>query len=639
RAAALHGPHGRVTGYLGTNLDITERKKLEEQVRGVLESAPDAMVLVNGDGEIVLANAQTVKTFGYQREELLYQRVDVLLPERYQGGHPAQRAAYAAAPGPRLLNQRPGLAGRRKDGSEFPAEVALTPIETEEGLLVVAAVRDVTHRVEMEQSLRSNLETQSAFTALLRVGLEPLSLEDYLGRALDILFSVPWIALESKGAIYLIEDEPRVLVMRAARGLPDHVTASCHRVPFGCCLCGRAAESRQLVFGSHSDPCHERQCHEMPPHGHYCVPIASATTLLGVIDLYVNDSHEKQQSEADFLRTVASLLAGIIRRRQAESALWESEERFQLAVRGTDAGIWDWNLTTNRVYFSARWKQMLGYDEQEIKDDFREWERLLHRDDLERALRTIGDYLAGRTSDYELEHRLRHKDGTYRWILARGAAVRDEQGNVYRMVGSHLDITQRKRSEQMLRERESQLLAAQRIQEYILPRAAPDVAGFDMAGKLIPAEFAAGDYFDYVRLPDGTLGVVVGDVSGHGVGAALLMATISAHLRSYAEEHSNVEEILQHVNSFLCREVEDVHFVTFFFARLDPQLRTLHYINAGHPRGHVLNASGALKAVLDRGTMPLAVMEDITFELHGPIQLEAGDVVLLITDGFLEAFS
>jgi PAS domain S-box-containing protein len=137
--------------------------------------------------------------------------------------------------------------------------------------------------------------------------------------------------------------------------------------------------------------------------------------------------------------------------RAATAALAESEERFQLAVRGTDAGIWDWDLRTDKVYFSPRWKSMLGYAEEEIGDDYTEWERRVHPDDLPRALEAIRAYRSGETNQYELEHRLRHKDGTYRWILARGTLVRDAQGVPYRMVGSHIDVTGRRLAEERLK--------------------------------------------------------------------------------------------------------------------------------------------------------------------------------------------
>lgn len=137
----------------------------------------------------------------------------------------------------------------------------------------------------------------------------------------------------------------------------------------------------------------------------------------------------------------------------AAIALRESEERFDLAIRGTDAGIWDWDLRTNHVVYSPRWKGMLGHAEDEIGDDYLEWERRLHPEDRQRALDTIRDYLDGKTPYYRLEHRLRHRDGSYRWIISRGAAVRDPHGKPYRFVGSHIDITPQKTAEErVLRE-------------------------------------------------------------------------------------------------------------------------------------------------------------------------------------------
>ena len=140
--------------------DVSDRKRAEAKFRGLLEAAPDAIVGVGADGTIALVNAQAERLFGYRRDELEGHRVEILVPEAARAVHPSRRAGYFAEPTPRPMGAGMQLAGRRKDGSEFPAEISLSAIETEEGLLVSAAVRDVTERIEA-QAERERLTAQA----------------------------------------------------------------------------------------------------------------------------------------------------------------------------------------------------------------------------------------------------------------------------------------------------------------------------------------------------------------------------------------------------------------------------------------------------------------------------------------------
>lgn len=197
----------------------------------------------------------------------------------------------------------------------------------------------VTHKTrrytcDVEEQLKRNQDLLATMNCLTRLSLEETNLEDILRAALDLIVSIPWLSVQSKGSIFIVEDEPGVLVMKAQSGLAAPLLETCARVPFGRCLCGRAALERKIQFAAHLDERHETRYEGIVPHGHYCVPILYADRILGVINLYVRDGHVRQNNEEEFLTAIADTLAGIIIRKRGEEALKRSIAKMRRTLDG-----------------------------------------------------------------------------------------------------------------------------------------------------------------------------------------------------------------------------------------------------------------------------------------------------------------
>jgi PAS domain S-box-containing protein len=140
------------------------------------------------------------------------------------------------------------------------------------------------------------------------------------------------------------------------------------------------------------------------------------------------------------------------RRGQAEERWRESEQRYALAIRGANDGLWEWDLRTGSAYFSPRWRSMLGFAEQDVATEIEAWTTRIHPDDRQRTLADLDRHLAGGSERFESEHRLQHQDGSWRWVLARACAVRHANGKAMRLVGLTTDISARKRTQEVLLE-------------------------------------------------------------------------------------------------------------------------------------------------------------------------------------------
>jgi PAS domain S-box-containing protein len=174
----------------------------------------------------------------------------------------------------------------------------------------------------------------------------------------------------------------------------------------------------------------------------------ASTQALAALQGAFDALHAGENTQGSDLVALAGQIAGLTRDRETiRNALAKSEERFDLAMRGANDGVWDWDMTRNAVYYSPRWKAMLGHGEDEIGGSLDEWSNRVHPDDLTNALAAIEAHLSGRADKFETVFRFRHKDGHYLWMLSRGQAVFDAQGKPLRMVGTHTDVTAQKQAE------------------------------------------------------------------------------------------------------------------------------------------------------------------------------------------------
>ncbi len=178
-----------------------------------------------------------------------------------------------------------------------------------------------TERSQTAKKIQRSYDIQTVINSVLKLSLEDIPLKKFIQHTLDLILSISWLSLKSKGSIFLIEDHPEVLVMKIQKNLSKEIQKLCARVPFGKCICGKSALTQETIFIDHLDENHEIRYEGMSPHGHCCVPILFGGKTLGVVDLYVKEGHYRDRKEIDFLNAIANTLAGILMRKQAEERI------------------------------------------------------------------------------------------------------------------------------------------------------------------------------------------------------------------------------------------------------------------------------------------------------------------------------
>ena len=317
---------------IGTAQDITERKQAEEEIRGYAEQYQTILTaelfgfwLVDEKGKLLDVNNVYCRMSGYTREELLNFSISDL--ESIENPEDTARHMRKII---ETGEDRFESKHKAKDGRVFDVEISTSFWHSQKKFLVF--ISDISERKWAEETIKRNLQIQNILNSLLKVSLEGIPLEELLVKALDIILSVPFLPLMPKGGIFVVEDEPEVLILTANQGFSVPIQKICARVPFGRCLCGRAAASKQIQFADCLDERHENTYDGITPHGHYNIPILSMGKILGVLVLYLQEGHRQEKSEIEFVQTVADTLAGIIERKRAEEGLKQhSKELLSLA--------------------------------------------------------------------------------------------------------------------------------------------------------------------------------------------------------------------------------------------------------------------------------------------------------------------
>lgn len=300
--------------------------------------------------------------------------------------------------------------------------------------------QDITKRLAAEEESRRNFDRQAVLNQLLSLALENMSLEDILRRALDLILSIPWLAFESKGTIFLTEVKQDVLVLKVHKELPIDLQRKCARVAFGTCLCGRAALSRKIEFSDCIDHRHTIGYEGMVPHGHYCVPIIFSGNLLGIINIYVKEGHQSCHTEEAFLTSVANTLAGVIVRKRMEENLIKVNSQLQTLIQAIPDVVLFKDSQRRLLIVNRACEELMGFKQQEIEGET--LDQILSPAMAEMSRKTDEEVLRGHIP-LHIEEQFVGEDGEKKILDTIKVPLHDKQGVATGLVEVCRDVTER----------------------------------------------------------------------------------------------------------------------------------------------------------------------------------------------------